>query len=130
MADRPEGGTKRVFSEADIQRLKALGRPLELPVPRSASGRPERSASGRPPDLPVVFPREEEFLATMAAIRAELAATRQQNERQTEELAAIREDLAREREAARRREEELTARLESILEEVSRPWWVRLWGKR
>jgi septal ring factor EnvC (AmiA/AmiB activator) len=74
---------------------------------------------------------EKEFLSTLATIRAELAATRQHHERQTEALAAIREDLAREREAARRREEELTARLAALQEELRRPWWKRLLrGKR
>jgi DNA repair exonuclease SbcCD ATPase subunit len=132
LIDRLEGGTKRVFSEVDIERLK------------SVTGQSENNRAALDPlctalaVLPEVKALLEQVVEDHRALREELtsareearqreAAAQQRAEALTAHLVALTEQAQRREESARRREAELTARLEAIQEELRRPWWKRLW---
>jgi len=132
---RPEGGTKRVFTDLDMERLKVFVTPLDLPIKAPPSGMTSGMTSGvTEPDsgrgaLAVLLDLRtllENLVTANEELREEL---RQREERHTAELAAIRAELIRHSEATRRREENLAARLEALQEEVSRPWWAKLWTR-
>jgi hypothetical protein len=137
---RSEGGTKRVFSEVDVERLKAWQTASVIPPPRPAvpEGGMTRYDKTEPfpvlamwenighalTELPPLQAQMEEVITRLDTIQAvrqqEQAALTEALEKLCEELTATREEARQREEVARQREEALTAHLTALQEQAQR----------
>jgi DNA-binding transcriptional MerR regulator len=157
LTDSEDGGTKRIFSEVDVERLKAVTDRPQLPAKREGE-----AETGLSTGLSTALATLEEIgtaLALLPDLREQLddvinrldgiqaegqrreeetrcreTEARQREEELRAELQAAREETERQltafREAVQEREETLLEQLSAIQAELARPWWERLWSRR
>jgi DNA-binding transcriptional MerR regulator len=144
LVQRKKGGEVRLYSEADLQKIRETGGSRVIPLKstdrtllqvqalmKQAANADDQESTDQGPAALVVLEEVQVAVRSLVAateeLRAALAAgqeaAQQQSEAARQREEALLKQLAAGREEARRREAELTARLDALQEALERPWW-------